>query len=100
MKPGVEMKTRKTGTVPDSVAFEAVALQLAHDRGALTQVQLVDAFAVIVSDVKTQADAFELLARLTKVAAGSLSAAAGHVGVRPEELLQLSALRFTAEQSS
>lgn len=93
------METRKTGTVPDSVAFEAIALQLAHDRGALTQVQLVEAFALIVADVVTQADAFELLARLTKVAAGSLAAAAGHVGVRPEELLQVSALQFTANRA-
>jgi len=94
------MSTPRTGTVPESVAFEAVALQLAHDRGALTQVELVEGFTQIVSDVETQADAFDLLARLAKVASGSLTAAAGHVGVRPEELLQDSALRFTAEHSS
>jgi hypothetical protein len=93
------VQTRGTGTVSPSVAFEAIALQLAHDRGALTQVQLVEAFALIVSDVTTQADAFELLARLTKVAAGSLSAAAQHVGVGAEVLLQVSALQFTANGS-
>lgn len=90
---------RSAGTVPDAVAFEAITAQLAHERGQLSHDELVAAFTAIVSDVHTQGDAFDLLARVVKVAGSSLSAASEAVGTDADSLLRTAALRFAAESA-
>lgn len=83
--------------VPPAVAFEAITAQLAHDEGRMSHDDLVRALTAIVSDVHTQADAFELLARVVKVASSSLESAARGVGADPAELLREAALEFSRQ---
>lgn len=90
---------RGAGAVPDAVAFEAITAQLAHERGELSHDELVAAFSAIVSDVRTQGDAFELLARVVKVAGSSLAAASEAVGTDADSLLRTAALRFARESA-
>lgn len=91
--------SRSAGTVPDAVAFEAITAQLAHERGELSHDELVAAFTAIVADVRTQGDAFDLLARVVKVAGSSLAAASEAVGADADSLLRTAALRFAAESA-
>lgn len=90
---------RSAGTVPDAVAFEAITAQLAHERGELSHDELVAAFTAIVADVHTQGDAFDLLARVVKVAGSSLAAASEAVGTDADSLLRTAALRFATESA-
>ena len=90
---------RPSGSVPDAVAFEAITAQLAHERGELSHDELVAAFTEIASDVRTQGDAFDLLARVVKVAGSSLAAASEAVGTDADALLRTAALRFARESA-
>lgn len=86
--------TVSTAAISDAVAFEAIAAQLAHDCGRLTEDELTAALRAIVADVETQADAFVLLTRIVRMASGSLESAARVSDVDPQELLRVAALEF------
>lgn len=81
-------------SVPESVAFEAIAIHLAHKRGDLDDAEFVEALARLVEDVETKSDVFSLLLRVSTVATGATVVAAKGLGRTPESLLQDGALLF------
>jgi len=83
--------------VSDSVAYEVIALHLQHRDEQLDHEQFLEAIDLVVSDVETSEDVFELVLGLGGVAAGAIAAAAAKLGRTPEEILQEAALMAAVE---
>ena len=79
-------------TLSDGVAYEALALHLAHLRGELDDDGLATAMSEVVGDVRTQADAFSLVSRVSALSANAVVALAERLDVAPEAILRDAAL--------
>ncbi len=84
--------------VPESVAYEVLALHLQFRENRLDPHAFIEAVERVVEDVETEEDVFELVLQLGSVGAGVLAAAAARLGRTPEDLLQEAALLSAAEQ--
>lgn len=87
-------------TLPDGVAYEALALHLAHLRGQLDDDALASAMSEVVGDVHTQADAFTLVSRVSALSANAVVALAEQLGVAPEAILRDAAMTFAGRDLS
>ena len=84
--------------VPESVAYEVIALHLQYRADRLDGTAFVDAVERVVADVETTEDVFDLVLQLGSVAAGAIAAAAAGSGRTPEEMLQEAALLAAADE--
>lgn len=84
--------------VPDSVAYEVIALHLQFRDDRLDGSEFVEAIERVVADVRTDEDVFNLVLRLGSVAAGAIAASAARLDRTPEQLLQEAALLSAADE--
>lgn len=84
--------------VPESVAYEVIALHLQFRDDRLDGPEFVEAIERVVADVRTDEDVFNLVLRLGSVAAGAIAASAARLDRAPEQLLQEAALLSAADE--
>jgi hypothetical protein len=83
--------------VPESVAYEVIALHLQWRADRVDTETFIESIERVVADIESDEDVFELVLQLGSVAAGAVAASAVQLGRSPEQLLQETALLSAVE---